>query len=123
MSTRRLTRAATSDELPGFIVHEAPIAQAGNYYDAANGTVRRNLMAYAYGRAPHDSPAGWRRYLLSIDLYSEFVSHELTREIFDAEWGRLTTDRDEAPSPPPVETTAQPDEDGVLPALGRRLSK
>lgn len=87
---RKLRRASTPDGLPGLVVYRQPIAEAGGFYDAANGKVLANLQKYAMGRAPHDSPAGWRRYLLNMDLYAEFVSHELTRGLFYEEWDRMT---------------------------------
>ena len=96
VDSRRLSRSTRGEAaLPGAARFEQPIAEAGGYFDAANGEVRRNLRHYATGRAPIDSPAGWRRYLLNMDLYSEFVNSELMRRLFAAEWDRLT----EAPGP------------------------
>ena len=70
-----------------------PIAQATAHLDAANGEVLRRLKAYAQGRTPPEGAAGWRRYLLSMDLYSEFAAHEAMRRLFKAEWQRLTDGR------------------------------
>ena len=86
---RRLSRSTRGGALPGAVRHAQPVAEAGGYFDAANGRIRRNLRHYARGRSPLDSPAGWRRYLLDMDLYSEFVSSELMRRLFAAEWDRL----------------------------------
>lgn len=80
----------TTGPLPGEQRWLEPVAQVGSLFDAANGSVLLHLKEYATGRAPSDSPAGWRRYLLSMDLYSEFVSHELMRRLFASEWQRLT---------------------------------
>ncbi len=93
IDSRSLTYAA-SDRLPqGTVRYDQPVSSAGGYFDAANGDVMYRLMAFAKGRTPDDSPSGNRRYLLNMDLYSEFVSHELTRRLFSAEWQRLTGGR------------------------------
>jgi len=125
VDTRRLTRAATSDELPGLIIHESPIAQSAGYFDAANGDVRQNLTAYAYGRAPSDSPAGWRRYLLSIDLYGEFVAHEVVRDIFSTERRRLTNEAiaEQSARQQTASGTTPTDGEPALPELGSRLNR
>jgi len=86
---RALTGAAT-DEPRGLVNrYEQPVAQASGHFDAADGSVLARLKAYAHGRTPPDSAAGWRAYLLSMDLYAEFVSHELTRRLLHAERARL----------------------------------
>jgi hypothetical protein len=90
LDTRALTASPTGTLPAGTTVYTQPVAQAGNYFDAANGTLIKQLQSYAAGRTPIDSPAGWRRYLLSMDLYAEFVSHALVRELLDAEWWRIT---------------------------------
>jgi hypothetical protein len=104
LDTRDLTRAPSSNELPGVIAFTQPVSQVSHHFDAADGTTLKYLRHYATGRVPHDSAAGWRRYLLSIDLYSEFVSHELMRRLFDAEWKRLTTPAS-APAPATAPTS------------------
>ncbi len=88
-----LQRAGSDDILPGLRTFEQPIAMATMHLDAANGEVLALIQAYAKGRTPPQSPAGWRRYLLSMDLYSEFVAHEAMRRLFKAEWQRLTAGR------------------------------
>ncbi len=103
VSSRRLTYAATDDRLPGLTEHSQPVAQASGYFDAANGSVLTRLKAYATGRTAIDSPAGWRKYLLSMDLYTEYVSHELTRQLLESEWRRLNPPM---PEPPPTDEQA-----------------
>lgn len=98
--TRRLTSAGTDSTLPGLAQSSQPAAKAGDYYDAANHNVLANLQVYATGRVPTDSPAGWRRYLNNMDLYGEFVCHELLRSLFAAEWDRLTVPRNAAIAKP-----------------------
>jgi hypothetical protein len=89
LDSRELTQATTDENLPGLTAYRQPVASASGHFDAANGAVLQRLRDYAHGRAPEDSAAGWRRYLLNMDLYSEFVSHELMRRLFAAEWERL----------------------------------
>jgi hypothetical protein len=88
LDPKALTRAPSDATLPGLRPHRQPVATASGYFDAANGDVRARLLAYAEGRVPPES-AGWRRYLLDMDLYGEFVSHELVRRLLGAEWKRL----------------------------------
>ena len=97
VDTRSLTYAATDQELPGTTRFDQPVATAGGYFDAANGGVLKRLTAYAEGRSGYESPSGWRAYLINMDLYSEFVSHELMRRLFKAEWERLTAERQATP--------------------------
>ncbi len=94
-----LTYAATDGVMSGTTRHDQPVATAGGYFDAANGKVLQRLNDYAVGRSGHESPAGWRAYLLNMDLYSEFVSHELMRRLFRAEWQRLTAQQQTEPVP------------------------
>lgn len=102
LDPRRLRGAATGGPVfdgPNGTDRGQPIAQAAGYFDAANGTVRKHLRLYAEGRAPIDSPAGWRAYVLNMDRYSEFVSHELMRRLFASEWDRLTKVEDGSGDP------------------------
>ncbi len=94
---RRLLTAATAYQVPGHGSDPKFVAQVSHHFDAANGGVLLRLKDYARGRVPVDSPSGWRRYLLSSDLFREFVSHELVRRLFDLEWDRQTTVNDRKP--------------------------
>lgn len=85
---RRLSAAATENNLT-VQRFEQPLNSTSHHYDAANGAVLRDLKGYATGRVPLESPSGARRYLLSMDLYTEFVAHEVMRRLFRAEWDRL----------------------------------
>jgi len=86
---RQMTAAATGNT-PGHVAtYRQPVAQASGYYDAANHETLADVHTYAVGRTPLESPSGWRRYLLSMDLYSEFVSYQLTRQLLEHEWHRL----------------------------------
>jgi hypothetical protein len=89
LDSRQLTYAATGDR-PGLTIsHSQPVAQASGYFDAANHQVLADVREYAIGRTPLESPSGWRRYLLSMDLYTEYVSYTLTRQLLESEWRRM----------------------------------
>lgn len=90
LDSREMTYAATSGGLPeGTTRYSQPVAQASGYFDAANHEVIAALQRYSVGRVPLESPAGWRSYLINMDLYAEFVSFELTRNLLLAETARI----------------------------------
>ncbi len=93
LDPRQLSAAATDPSAYSVTRYRQPVNHAAAYLDAGHGDILSRLQRYAKGRSGEDSPAGWRRYLLSMDLYSEFASHELMRRLFKAEWERLMTDR------------------------------
>ena len=94
---RRLLTAASAHQVPGQGTEPRFVAQVSHHFDAASGAVIQRLKNYARGRVPTDSPSGWRRYLLSSDLFREFVCHEMVRRLFDLEWDRQTTVEDRKP--------------------------
>jgi hypothetical protein len=50
-------------------------------FDAANGTVRDSLLAYAMGRHDPIGPLGAKEYLVSMERYCGFVYHQLIGEL------------------------------------------
>lgn len=62
----------------------AEFVQAVGMYDAANGSVRDALFAYAIGRNDPLGPMGAREYLLSMDRYCGFVYGSLTGDLLRA---------------------------------------
>ena len=75
---RALTRAARplpTDALPE--PQAGPFVQAVGMFDAANGSVRDALLAYAKGRNDPLGPLGAKEYFVSMDRYCGFVYHEL----------------------------------------------
>ena len=79
---RELARRAAppSDEsMPGS--RDAEFLQAVGMFDAANGTTRHALLAYASGRNDPLGPMGPREYLASMDRYCGFVYAELTADL------------------------------------------
>ena len=68
----REQRPVAMEQVAGAFVQEAGM------YDAAHGSVRAALQAYAQGRNDPQGPAaGVRAYLLSMDRYAGFVYHDL----------------------------------------------
>jgi hypothetical protein len=57
------------------------LMQAVAMDDAANGSVRAALNAYAAGRNDPKSPLGPREYLVSMDRYCGFVYNALAKEL------------------------------------------
>ncbi len=95
IDSRLLTYAATGDLPSGTSIYSKPVAQVSMYMDAASGDILTKIAEYAKGRIAIDSPGGWRRYLLSMDLYCEFVCHELAGKLLDEELSRLTGDQNQ----------------------------
>jgi len=50
-------------------------------FDAANGSVREALLAYAKGRNDPAGPMGAKEYLVSMDRYCGFVYQSLTGDL------------------------------------------
>ena len=60
---------------------DAEFLQAVGMFDAANGTTREALRAYASGRNDPLGPMGPREYLASMDRYCGFVYASLTADL------------------------------------------
>lgn len=93
IDTRQLSRAATDPAatMPTYTGSiTQPVSAISGHYDAADPNVDDLLVAYAAERGPdHGGEMTQRRYRISIDLYSEFVSYQLTARLMDAERLRL----------------------------------
>ena len=114
LDTRELSAAATDHHarLPGGpSAASQPVVALGAFYDAADPEVLDLLGAYVVDRGPagDSHQLAVRRHLISIDLYTEFVSHQLTSRLLDAERVRL---RRPTPGntvlPPPAAQPASP---------------
>jgi len=68
---------------------EEPLSTASEHLDGANHEVQRAVRAYAEGRHDPDGPMGWRRYLASMSLFTEFACQRLAARLLDAERIRL----------------------------------
>ena len=60
---------------------EVPFVQAVGMFDAANGSVREALFAYAAGRNDPAGPLAEKEYLVSMDRYCGFVYQSLTGDL------------------------------------------
>lgn len=77
---RELARRASpspTQELPA----NGSFVQVVGMFDAANGTVRRQLLEYAQGRNDPTGPFGANEYLVSMDRYCGFAYWTLVSEL------------------------------------------
>ncbi|MFG0306374.1 MAG: hypothetical protein ACF8Q5_09190 [Phycisphaerales bacterium JB040] len=59
------------------------------HLDARSHGTQVLVRGYATGRSETNSALGWRVYLASMDLYTEFAAHELMGRLLEEEWLRL----------------------------------
>jgi hypothetical protein len=78
---RDLARQASmqSESLPG--PGSGQFVQAVGMFDAANGSVRQKLEAYAAGRNDPNGPMGVKEYYISMDRYCGFVYSTLVNDV------------------------------------------
>ena len=103
LDTRELSSAASDRQTRSqeqAMTHQPVTALAG-FYDGADPEVIDLLKAYIVERGP-ESPdeMAIRRHLISMDLYSEFVSQLLTSQLLEAERLRLRRPRRGNTMPP-----------------------
>lgn len=98
---RRLTRAASDRDFePPAVEPNKPVSVTSGYYDAAAPEVRRRLKDYGVNRGGEDGREQWRRYRLSMDLYTEFVSYLVGEQLLEAEHERLVPTSTQTSSAP-----------------------
>jgi hypothetical protein len=68
---------------------DAPASVISEYLDAKNHQVLVDVKSYAAGRHDPNSAFGWKRYLASMDLFSEFAAWHAVSRLLDHEWIRL----------------------------------
>ena len=68
---------------------DAPTSAVSEFLDGKNHQVQMDLRHYAAGRHEPDSAMGWKRYLASMDLFSEFAAWHAVGRLLDREWLRL----------------------------------
>jgi hypothetical protein len=82
---RALARQATPGEDESLPAGPPPdFEQSVGMFDAANGSVRDRLFAYAAGRHDPVGPLGKKEYLVSMDRYGGFVYHELIVQLLQS---------------------------------------
>lgn len=84
VDVRELSRAASpmvDDSLPPPSAAQRDFIQAVGMFDAANGSVRDAVLAYAKGRHDPVGPMGAREYFQSMERYCGFVYNALTVDV------------------------------------------
>ena len=66
-----------------------PVAQAAGVFDASNHLTKYWIADYAKGRTTPESAYGNDIYLVSMDLYTQFVSFRLLNDLLLAERARV----------------------------------
>ncbi len=87
--TAAVSGAESSDRYARAVATQ-PVTAIAGYFDASDPNVLDLLEAYVVERGPDGTgEMTRRRHLISIDLYSEFVTHRLVAQLLDAERLRL----------------------------------
>lgn len=76
-----LTRASTDQATTTFETSSFPSQAAAGVFDARHHDTLTDLQAYAAGRTTPDSAFGPDIYLASMELYTQFVSYRLIRDL------------------------------------------
>jgi hypothetical protein len=93
LDPRLLTRAATAGAVgpAGPVRLRQPVNAVSAFFDAADPVLREKIQRYGYDRSPTDDDQdAWRRYRISMDLFSEFVSYVMSWRLLQAEHQRLS---------------------------------
>lgn len=68
---------------------ESPVASVSEVFTGRSHAVQMEVRRYAEGRIDPGSPRGWRTYLASMPLYTEFAAHAAVGRLLDQERLRL----------------------------------
>jgi len=87
---RQLTRATTDsgEQTQTNFSSRQPVV-ISEHLDARSHEVQLRLKQFAQGRSDKGSAYGWRIYLASMDLYTNFAAYELVGKLLQEEWLRL----------------------------------
>ena len=94
LDPRALARAPTDQPVPGASKPIRPISQAAGIFEASNHETLKWLKEYARGRTLPDSAYGSDIYLVSMELYTQFVSFRLMHDLLALEHSRLSPDKE-----------------------------
>lgn len=83
------SRRATPGD-PGYAGRGGAFSQVRAVFDASRNDVVERVRLYAENHRGQDSPYGWRKYLASSKLYSEFVCREMVVMLLQRELERIT---------------------------------
>lgn len=84
-----MTRATAGEPSLGAISAANPTAYAAGVFDASHQRVQSWAESYARTRVDPDSAYGTDIYLVSMELYTKFVSYRLLRDLIRHEQGRM----------------------------------
>jgi hypothetical protein len=84
-----ISRSPTDDADQSAPHRSQPVAVASGMFDARNHDTLAWLKAFAAGRTPLDSAYGADLHLVSMELYTQFVSHRLLHDLLASEQARL----------------------------------
>ncbi|MEX0876005.1 MAG: hypothetical protein WD114_00980 [Phycisphaerales bacterium] len=94
LDTRALTMSFTDfGTFDGLSFAGEPISVVSEHLNARNHDVQFAVKAFAEGRSNHGSALGWRVYLASMDLYTQFAAHHTIGRLIDEEWLRLAREQ------------------------------
>lgn len=74
---------------PNSTFADAPASVVSDHLDGKNHEVLMDVQRYAAGRHDRGSALGWRRFLVSMDLYTEFAAWRMVGRLLEHEWIRL----------------------------------
>lgn len=89
LDPRTLSMRSSGDTLPGEYGPANPVAISAGIFGAEDHRVLEALARYATGRSEPDSAYGESIYLVSMEWYSRFVSHQLLQSLLAQEQARL----------------------------------
>jgi hypothetical protein len=81
LDARELSRRASPPAEQEALPQTGSFLQAVGMYDAANGSVRADLLEYAKGRNDPVGPLKSKEYLMSADRYAGFAYHQLIENL------------------------------------------
>ncbi len=90
LDARSLTSKA-SEPAPtgGSNFGQRPLSVVSEHLDGKNHQVLLDVQSYATGRSDPTSSLGWKRYVASMDLYTEFAAHHALGRLLREEWVRV----------------------------------
>lgn len=90
LTPRELGTSPTEGTPPPTRFGDNPLASASVHLDAKNNQVLMDVKSFGEGRLKGPSALGWRRYLASVEGYSEFCAYRTIDEVLRQEWVRVS---------------------------------
>ena len=91
LDPRALAAAPTDYTLPanGWAPADAPASAFAHHYDAGDFELQIAVRAFAEGRHEPTSPMGWKRFMASMPLFTQFACHHATERLLIQEARRI----------------------------------